>query len=139
MDENDWDRLTDLFDRLLAGEDPALLESQTDPALRSALRDLWSHHLQASENDFLAAGVSFEILPVFSPGQLLANRFRIRKLLGRGGMGEVYLAHDSRIDEPVAIKTVARLLAPSHAGPQADRRRSPECAPRHSSQRVPHP
>ena len=28
----------------------------------------------------------------FSPGQILGNRYRIRSLLGRGGMGEVHLS-----------------------------------------------
>jgi len=34
----------------------------------------------------------------------LAGRFRIQKLLGRGGMASVYLALDVQLDRPVAIK-----------------------------------
>ncbi|PYR67475.1 MAG: hypothetical protein DMF88_12685, partial [Acidobacteria bacterium] len=40
------------------------------------------------------------------------GRFEVTRLLGRGGMGEVYLARDALIDRPVAIK----LLGAGHEG-----------------------
>jgi serine/threonine-protein kinase len=40
------------------------------------------------------------------PGQLFANRYRIDQIVGRGGMGVVYRAIDTQLDEPVAIKTL---------------------------------
>jgi serine/threonine-protein kinase len=39
-------------------------------------------------------------------GQVLANRYEIKKVLGAGGMGVVYRAHDRQLDEMVAVKTL---------------------------------
>ena len=36
----------------------------------------------------------------------LADRYRIKRELGAGGMATVYLAHDVRHDRPVAIKVL---------------------------------
>jgi serine/threonine-protein kinase len=41
-------------------------------------------------------------------GTVLADRFRIERKLGEGGMGEVYLARHVLMDRPCAIKLMAR-------------------------------
>jgi predicted Ser/Thr protein kinase len=39
-------------------------------------------------------------------GQVLADRYRIERVIGRGGMAEVYQGHDDRLARPVALKVL---------------------------------
>ncbi|HEY7515903.1 MAG TPA: serine/threonine-protein kinase, partial [Vicinamibacteria bacterium] len=48
----------------------------------------------------------------FTPGTVLANRYRIVALLGRGGMGEIYRAEDTKLGQPVALKFMRSALSP---------------------------
>jgi serine/threonine protein kinase len=43
---------------------------------------------------------------VFQPGAMIAKRYRVLRLIARGGMGEVYEAIDTALHERVALKTV---------------------------------
>ena len=49
--------------------------------------------------------------PVFPPGQLVSDRYRIVRFLGRGGMGEVYEAEDLELKDHVALKTLLPAIA----------------------------
>ena len=52
----------------------------------------------------------FSEAPSFAPGELLLDRFRIVRFIGRGGMGEVYEAEDPQLGR-IALKTIRTDLA----------------------------
>jgi hypothetical protein len=47
----------------------------------------------------------------FAPGVIVADRYRVVALLGRGGMGEVYRAEDLKLSQVVAIKFLPETLS----------------------------
>src|SRR5208283_2765220 len=47
----------------------------------------------------------------FAPGVIVAERYRIVAILGRGGMGEVYRAEDLKLSQVVAIKFLPEALS----------------------------
>src|SRR5262245_59368913 len=57
----------------------------------------------APSTPFLAAG--------FTPGDVVAGRYRIVARLGKGGMGEVWRADDLALSQPVALKFLPEHLA----------------------------
>jgi len=47
----------------------------------------------------------------FTPGQIIAERYRVVAMAGRGGMGEVYRAEDLTLGQVVAIKFLPESLS----------------------------
>ena len=50
-------------------------------------------------------------LPTLEPDQVVGGRFRVVRLLARGGMGEVYEVMDQELGTRVALKTLRLDLA----------------------------
>ena len=78
-------------------------------------------------------------LPVRGPalGHLFAQRYEIRGLVGRGGMGAVYRALDRELDEEVALKVLDTERGRGAAGGAAAPARDQARAHDHPSQRRP--
>ena len=49
----------------------------------------------------------------FSPGQVIAKRYRIERAIHSGGMGEVYLAYVLTLGQEIALKTILSRIAES--------------------------
>jgi predicted Ser/Thr protein kinase len=70
------------------------------------------------------------------PGQVLAQRYRIQRLLGKGGMGAVYLADDEVLGELVALKVISSAFAADEQAMVARFRREAASARKVSSPSV---
>jgi serine/threonine-protein kinase len=76
------------------------------------------------------------ITTALEPGQVLAQRYRVQRLLGKGGMGAVYLADDEVLGELVALKVISSAFAADEAAMVARFRREAAAARRVSSPSV---
>jgi serine/threonine protein kinase/Tol biopolymer transport system component len=86
-----------------------------DEAMREEVEALLT--ADTGNDDFLsspayefAAGMLADEESEFSPGQQL-GRYEILCLLGAGGMGQIYLAHDPQLDRKIALKLISREFA----------------------------
>ncbi len=56
------------------------------------------------------AGLKSMIYAGLKKDDVVLGRFKLERCLGRGGMGEVWLAHDKTLDEKLALKLLPRLI-----------------------------
>ncbi|HKQ75815.1 MAG TPA: protein kinase [Blastocatellia bacterium] len=129
MDAKLWGQIKDIYDRALDLRDEEredfLAEACGDDGdLRNEVESLLAAHedagafLQSPAVEVAAREIVADELTSPAPqliGRELAN-YKIISLLGRGGMGEIYLAEDKRLHRKVALK----LLAPQFTN-DADR------------------
>jgi eukaryotic-like serine/threonine-protein kinase len=56
--------------------------------------------------------------PIFSAGEIIADRYRVIRFIARGGMGEVYEVEDGELRSRIALKTIApeRASSPKQIG-----------------------
>jgi len=108
-----WRQIEDLFHAAMMRPPEAraafLEDSCSDERVR---REVWSLLDAASGATSFLENPAVAVLssPAFMRGARLGN-FEIIELVGRGGMGEVYRAHDLRLDRDVAIKVLPEAFA----------------------------
>lgn len=112
MNSNRWNRIEELYYSALeldAGDRKSFLEQQSlgDEKLRDEVLSLLaSADRQDSFMEEPAAPLALEVLRAEKTGLVgeTIARYRIVDVLGHGGMGEVYLAHDPSLNRKVALK-----------------------------------
>src|SRR5688572_7268286 len=112
-----WPKVKRVLEGALARTDaelPAYLEETcgTDAALRAQVEHLLAARDRA--RTFLETPAAMLLAPRAVPEDLSGcaiGAYQVVSRLGSGGMGDVYLGHDSRLDRPVAIKFLSPELA----------------------------
>src|ERR1044072_6760539 len=115
-----WQRIKEIFISA-QGRPPAERSDylnevcQNDPSVREEVEALLA--ADADNDDFLSSPAYefVEGMLADEPSEFLAGqkigRFEIKCSLGAGGMGQIYLAHDEKLDRKIALKLIPREFA----------------------------
>ena len=106
-----WKQICDVLEKVLElspEERPAFLSRacSSDLSLRQEVETLL-----ASSDDVRSSFLqSLPVQTMLTPGTKLGD-YEVKSMIGSGGMGEVYRAHDSRLGRDVAIKVLPSFLS----------------------------
>ena len=120
MTSNRWERVKDLFSaaaEMTAAERASFLSciGDRDSSILAEVerllqqRERMGNFLESkTDRDWLTRVFEFH---TFNAGDVVSDRFRIVRFIGRGGMGEVYEVEDEELGRKVALKTIRPEIA----------------------------
>lgn len=107
-----WEKIKEIFHAAAEAppnEQDAIIETACgdDVSLKIEVRRLLKHRTWTELSIEQPAWTVAPRHAAFKEGETVADRFRVIRHLGSGGMGDVYLAYDKEIAAEVALKTIS--------------------------------